>query len=135
MTDSPVTVLPGADPNNPWGTFLNVQFGPLERFDAGAMAAANRLPWYNQTLARVNDCVLRLGVFRGEYPWHKHDDEDELFFVLEGAFELDVEDRDAITLAPGQGVVVPRGIRHRPRAAERTVVLMIEGAGVVPTGD
>ncbi|HJW22001.1 MAG TPA: cupin domain-containing protein [Candidatus Limnocylindrales bacterium] len=123
------------DPANPWGTFVDVKFGPLERFDASAMADANALPWWNQTLARVNDCVFRLGVFRGEYPWHRHEDEDELFFVLDGAFELDAEDRDPTRLEPGQGIVVPRGVRHRPRAAERTVVVMIEGAGIVPTGD
>jgi mannose-6-phosphate isomerase-like protein (cupin superfamily) len=123
------------DPANPWGTFLDVKFGPLERFDARAMAVANALPWYNQTLARVNDCVFRLGVFRGDYPWHQHDDEDELFFVLDGGFELDVDGRDATRLAAGQGIVVPRGVRHRPRAAERTVVVMVEGAGIVPTGD
>jgi mannose-6-phosphate isomerase-like protein (cupin superfamily) len=123
------------DPGNLWGTFLDVLCGPLERFDIGALAAANSRPWYNQTLSRVNDCVMRLGVVRGEYPWHRHEDEDELFFVMEGGLELDVEGRDAIALRPGQGVTVPRGTRHRPRALERTVILMVEGAGVVPTGD
>jgi mannose-6-phosphate isomerase-like protein (cupin superfamily) len=123
------------DPENPWGTFLDVRFGPLERFDVTELAAANNRPWYNQTLSRVNDCVMRLGVIRGDYPWHRHDDEDELFFVVDGGLELDVEGRGSIGLAPGQGVVVPRGVQHRPRAVERTTILMVEGAGVVPTGD
>lgn len=129
--------LPGEeiDPENPWGTFVDVRFGPLERFDVNELAAANNRPWYNQTLSRVNDCVMRVGVIRGDYPWHRHDDEDELFYVVDGGLELDVEGRDAIPLAPGQGVVVPRGVRHRPRAARRTTILMVEGAGVVPTGD
>lgn len=135
MSDGSTPLLPGADPENPWGTFVDVKFAPLERFDAEAIAEANSLPWYNQTLARVNDCVFRLGVFRGEYPWHQHEEEDELFFVLQGGFELDVEGRAPVPLAVGQGVVVPSGARHRPRAAERTVVLMVEGAGIVPTGD
>ena len=135
MSETPTPGGPGVDPNNPWGTFLDVKFGPLERFDAMAMAAAVTLPWYNQTLARVNACVFRLGVVRGDYPWHRHDDEDELFFVLGGALELDLEGRGPIALGTGQGTVVPRGVRHRPRAAERTVILMVEGAGIVPTGD
>ena len=136
MTES-VATGPGGqvDPENPWGTFINVLFGPLERFDINVLAEANERPWYNQTLSRVNDCVMRLGVIRGDYPWHRHDDEDELFYVVDGGLELDVEGRDPIPLAPGQGVVVPRGVQHRPRAAERTTILMVEGAGVVPTGD
>lgn len=123
------------DASNPWGTYLDVKFAPLERFDIGDLASANTRPWYNQTLSRVNDCVMRLGVIRGEYPWHRHADEDELFYVVEGGLELDIEGRAAIPLGPGQGVTVPAGILHRPRAARRTIILMVEGAGVVPTGD
>ena len=136
MTETAVP-LPGEelDPENPWGTFLDITFAPLERFDVNELAEANNRPWYNQTLSRVNDCVMRLGVIRGDYPWHRHDDEDELFYVVDGGLELDVEGRDAIPLAPGQGVVVPRGVQHRPRAAVRTIILMVEGAGVIPTGD
>lgn len=113
---------------------LDAKFGPLEPFDAAALAAACKEPWWNQTLCRVNDCVLRVGVFHGEFHWHKHDREDELFYVLEGRLLLDLEGRTE-TLLPGQGLTVPRGLMHRTRAPERTVVLMIEGAGVKPTGD
>ncbi len=112
----------------------DVKFGPLERFDAGAMAAACPEQWWNQSLCRVNDCVLRLGVFEGEFHWHKHDLEDEVFFVLEGCLLLDLEGRTE-ELAPGQGFMVPKGVVHRTRAPQRTVVLMIEAATVVPTGD
>ena len=115
-------------------THLDVKFGPLELIDVGALAEANTHPWHNQTLCRVNDCVVRVGVLQGEYIWHKHDDEDEFFFVVEGRFLIDLEDR-TVELEPGQAFTVPTGVPHRPRAPERTVVLMVEGAGVIPTGD
>lgn len=112
----------------------DVKYEPLELIEAGRLADDCREPWWNQTLCRVNDSVARLGVFLGEFHWHKHDREDELFFVLEGALLLDVEGR-TVTLGPRQGMVVPRGLLHRTRAEVRTVVLMVEAATVVPTGD
>jgi mannose-6-phosphate isomerase-like protein (cupin superfamily) len=117
-----------------YSTHLNVLHGPLELIDAGALAAACTERWWNQTLCRVNDCVLRLAVVQGEYHWHHHDDEDELFYVVEGRLLVDLEDR-TVELAPRQAFAVPRGVRHRTRAPERTVMLMMEGAGIVPTGD
>ena len=123
------------DPENPWGTFLDVKYGPLARFDIQELIDANTRPWYNQTLCRVNDCVVRLGVIQGEYPWHRHEDEDELFYVVEGRLMMDVEGGEPTILRERQGITVPAGTRHRPRARERTVILLVEGAGVVPTGD
>jgi len=123
------------DPSSyPYATHLNVQYGPLERVDVQALVEACRDRWWNQTLCRVNDSVVRLGVIQGEYHWHKHDAEDEFFYVVAGRFIVDLEGR-SVELAPRQGFVVPRGVRHRTRAPERTVVLMVEGAGIVPTGD
>ena len=90
--------------------------------------------WYNQTLCRVNDSVVRLGVMQGEYHWHKHDDLDEFFYVVDGEFLIDLEGR-TVALQPRQGFVVPKGVVHRTRAPEKTVILMVEGAGIVPTGD
>jgi mannose-6-phosphate isomerase-like protein (cupin superfamily) len=78
--------------------------------------------------------VVRLGVVQGEYHWHKHDLDDEFFYVVEGELLIDLEDR-SIRLAPRQGVVIPKGVLHRPRAPERTVMLMVETSGIVPTGD
>jgi mannose-6-phosphate isomerase-like protein (cupin superfamily) len=123
------------DPDNPWGTFLDVKYGPLERFDIAELAQANTRRWYNQTLSRVNDCVVRLGVVQGEYPWHKHDDEDECFYVVEGRLLMDVEDREPVEIVERQGITVPAGTRHRPRAPQRTIILLVEGAGIAPTGD
>ena len=90
--------------------------------------------WYNQTLCKVNDSVIRMAVVQGEYHWHEHNDIDEFFFVLDGRFLIDLEDR-VIDLAPRRGFVVPKGVRHRTRAPERTVILMVERADIVPTGD
>ncbi|MHC4938415.1 MAG: cupin domain-containing protein [Planctomycetota bacterium] len=113
----------------------DIAYGPLERIDVQALADACRERWFNQTLSRVNDCVVRVAVAEGEFHWHKHDEEDEFFFVVEGRWLIDLEEDETVELTPGQGFLVPRGVVHRTRAPERTVVLMIEGAGVKPTGD
>ena len=118
----------------PYVTHLNVFYSQLEVVDVPALVAACTDRWYNQTLCRVNDSVVRLGVVEGEYHWHKHDDEDEFFYVVEGLFLIDLEGR-TVELSPGQGFVVPKGVMHRPRAPERTVILMVEGTGIMPTGD
>lgn len=113
----------------------DIKYRGLEVVDAGKLADDCTEPWWNQSLARVNDSVARLGVFHGEFHWHKHDREDELFFVLDGKLLLDVEGRPTAELGPRQGMVVPRGVVHRTRAPSRTVVLMVEAATVKPTGD
>jgi mannose-6-phosphate isomerase-like protein (cupin superfamily) len=118
----------------PYETRLDVRFPPLTIVEAGALADACTHPWWNQTLCRVNDSVVRLGVVKGEYHWHRHEADDEFFFVLEGRLLVDLEGR-TFDLGPRQGVVVPRGVLHRTRAPERTVMLMVETAGIVPTGD
>ena len=118
----------------PYETRLDIRFGPLEVVDVQTIEDACTHPWHNQTLCRVNDSVVRLGIVRGEYHWHQHDDEDEFFYVVEGRLLIDLEDR-TVTLEPRQGFVVPKGVTHRTRAPERTVILMVEGAGIVPTGD
>lgn len=118
----------------PYDTRLDVLHEQLEVIDEQALADAAPPPWYNQTMCRVNGSVVRLGVVRGEYHWHKHDQDDEFFYVVEGTLLIDLEDR-TVTLAPRQGFVVPKGVLHRTRAPERTVILMVENVGIVPTGD
>jgi mannose-6-phosphate isomerase-like protein (cupin superfamily) len=118
----------------PYATYLNEYYGSLELVDVPALVAACTDQWYNQTLCRVNDSVVRLAVIQGEYHWHKHDDEDEFFYVIDGRFLIDLEGR-TVELMPRQGFVVPKGVVHRTRAPERAVILMMEGAGIVPTGD
>ena len=117
----------------PYETRLDVLHGPLETIDIGQLVDDCGYTWYNQTLCRVNDSVVRLGVVQGEYHWHKHDEDDEFFYVVSGQFVIDLEG-SSVTLNPGQGFVVPKGVMHRPRAPERTVILMVETAGIVPTG-
>src|SRR5665213_2117318 len=121
-------------PYYPYETHLDVKFGPLEVVDAPALIAACTHPWYNQTLCKVNDSVVRLGVLQGEYHWHRHEKEDEFFFVVEGLLVIDLEGR-SVELLPRQGFVVPRGVPHRTRAPGKTIILMVESAGIVPTGD
>jgi hypothetical protein len=122
------------DPVYPYITRLDILHQVLELVDVGALADACTNQWYNQTLCRVNDSVVRLGVMQGEYHWHKHDDDDEFFYVVDGRFLIDLEDR-TVELEPRQGFVVPKGVVHRTRASVRTVVLMVENAEIVPTGD
>ena len=114
-------------------TQLNIAFPQLALIDEGALSAACPHKWFNQSLCEVNDSVVRLGVVEGEYHWHKHDDDDEFFYVVEGLFHIDLEGR-TITLQPRQGVVIPKGVMHRPRAPQRTVILMVETKNIVPTG-
>ncbi len=108
-------------------------FGHLELIDVDAEAAAH-VPWFNETLTTVNDAVVRLGVVEGDFHWHKHDDEDEFFLVLDGELLIDLEER-TVALGPHQAFAVPRGVVHRTRAPRRATILMVEAAGVVPTGD
>lgn len=118
----------------PYATHLDIKFPALATVNVPALVDACVDRWYNQTLCKVNDSVIRLGVMQGEYHWHKHDRDDEFFFVLEGHFIIDLEDR-TVDLAPHEGFVVPKGVVHRTRAPRRAVVLMVETAAIVPTGD
>jgi len=118
----------------PYETRLNVLHAPLETIDVQALAETCAYKWYNQTLCQVNGSVVRLGVIEGEYHWHKHDEEDEFFYVVEGQLLIDLEER-TVELAPQQGFVVPKGVVHRTRAPRRTVILMVENAGIIPTGN
>jgi mannose-6-phosphate isomerase-like protein (cupin superfamily) len=111
------------------------KYGQLAPIDIAAEGEGYE-PWVNQTLTSVNDCVVRLAVIEGELvDWHSHEHEDEFFLVLEGRLELEVEGRDPFLLGVHQGVTIPRGVVHRPRAHGRTVLLMVEPATVIPTGN
>jgi mannose-6-phosphate isomerase-like protein (cupin superfamily) len=112
----------------------DIRFDGLETMDLPALVDECQHDWFNQSLCRVNDSVLRLGVFKGEFHVHKHDREDEFFLVLDGKLLVDFED-ETVKLRQHQGILIPRGVVHRTRSPERSVVLMIEGDTVVPTGD
>ena len=124
-----------SDGKYPYVNHMNILYAPLQRMDIQSLINECTDQWYNQTLCQVNDSVVRLGILQGEYHWHKHDKEDEFFFTLDGKLIIDIEGGESVELHPHQGYVVPRGVVHKTRAPEKTVVLMIETAGIVPTGD
>jgi len=136
----PLAILanPGGPMNEkpafPYATHLDIKFPALSLVDVPSLVEACTDKWYNQTLCKVNDSVIRLGVMQGEYHWHKHDNDDEFFFVLDGHFIVDLEEK-SVDLQPREGFVVPKGVLHRTRAPERAVILMVETASIVPTGD
>ncbi len=118
----------------PYETRLNILHKPLDIVDINALAKTVTHKWFNQTLCQVNGSVVRVGFIEGEYHWHKHDDDDEFFYVVDGQLLIDLEGR-LVTLDPGQGIVVPKGVVHRTRALRPTIILMVENAGIIPTGD
>ena len=118
----------------PYETRMNIYYQPLEIVEEMKLADQCEFKWYNQTLCQVNESVVRLGVFDGEYHWHKHDQDDEFFYVVEGQLLIDLEEK-TVALSPRQGFVVPKRVVHRTRATQRTVVLMVENKGIIPTGN
>ena len=124
-----------SDKKYPYVNHMNILYGPLQLIDIQSLVDQCTDEWYNQTLCQVNDSVVRLGILHGEYHWHKYDKEDEFFFTLDGNLIIDLEGDQSVEIQPQQGYLVPKGIVHKTRAPEKTVVLMIETAGIVPTGD
>ena len=114
---------------------MDVKFNHLQKMDVTQMVKECTDKWFNQTLTQVNDSVVRLGIVEGEYHWHKHDNDDEFFFVLEGQLLIDLENNETIELNPNQGVTISKGVMHRPRAPKKTVMLMVETSAIQPTGD
>lgn len=119
---------------HPYVTNLNIKFKHLELIDIPDIVRECKDKWFNQTLTKINDSVVRIGIVEGEYHWHKHENDDEFFFVLEGQLLIDMEDR-TIELNPNQGVTISKGIMHRPRAPQKTVMLMVETSAIQPTGN
>ncbi|HXX65141.1 MAG TPA: cupin domain-containing protein [Bacteroidota bacterium] len=118
----------------PYATNLDIKFEHFDKIDLPEIVRQCKDRWFNQTLTKVNDSVVRVGIVQGEYHWHKHDAVDEFFFVLQGKLLIDLEDR-TIELSPNQGVTISRGVMHRPRAPEKTVMLMVETSSIQPTGN
>jgi mannose-6-phosphate isomerase-like protein (cupin superfamily) len=113
---------------------LDVKYGHLSIIDVPEIVVNCKEKWFNQTLTKVNESVIRIGIIEGEFHWHKHDEDDEFFFVLSGRLYIDLEDR-TIELEPMQGTTITKGILHKPRAPEKVVMLMVETAAIKPTGD
>ena len=115
-------------------TKLDIKFDHQQKIDIPQIVEECKDKWFNQSLTKVNDSVIRLGIVEGEYHWHKHDNDDEFFFVLEGQLLIDLEGQ-TIELNPNQGVTISKGVMHRPRAPKKTVMLMVETSAIQPTGD
>ncbi len=111
-----------------------IKFESLELLDFPLIIASCQKDWQNISISKVNDCVIRLAVVQGEFHWHKHDKEDEFFYVISGLLIIDLEER-VVELHPQQGFLVPKGVVHRTRAPERTAIMLVEGSTVEPTGD
>ena len=118
----------------PYVTNLDIKFPHLEVIDIPTIVRECKDQWFNQTLTNVNDSVVRIGIVQGEYHWHEHDNDDEFFFVLDGQLLIDLEGR-TIELNPSQGITVSKGVLHRTRAPQKTVMLMVETSAIKPTGD
>jgi len=113
---------------------MEAKFGQSKLIDLPGLVALCKEKWNNLAISQVNDSVVRLGVIEGEYHWHQHEREDEFFFVLDGKLLLDLKNK-TVELLPQQGYTVPKGVVHRTRAPERTVILMIEQSTTKPEGD
>jgi len=120
--------------NNKYSIDLEVKFKPLEIIDVPKLIEQSTKKWQNMSLCTVNNSVVRLAVIEGEFHWHKHEKEDEFFFVIDGLLLIDLEE-NIIELKPKQGFTVPKGTLHRTRAPTRTSVLVIENYTVKPMGD
>jgi mannose-6-phosphate isomerase-like protein (cupin superfamily) len=115
-------------------TKLDVRFDHLQKIDIDRLISECTDKWFNETLTQVNDSVIRIGIVEGEYHWHKHDNDDEFFYVIDGQLLIDLEDR-TIELNPRQGFTISKGVLHRTRAPKKTVMLMVETKEIMPTGD
>jgi len=115
-------------------TKLDIKFEHLQKIDIPSLVEDCKDKWFNQTLTKVNDSVVRLGIVEGEYHWHKHEQDDEFFFVLEGKLFIDLEN-ETIELNQNQGVTISKNVLHRPRAPQKTIMLMLETSNIQPTGD
>ena len=120
--------------NDKYSIDLEIKFKPLEVINIPKLIADCTKKWQNVSLCEVNDSVVRLAVIEGEFHWHKHEKEDEFFFVIEGLLLIDLEE-ELIELKPNQGFTVPKGVMHRTRAPSRTSILLIEERTIKPIGD
>ena len=121
--------------DNDYNINLDVRYENGEIIDVWEVVDGCKEKWFNQTLTKVNDSVVRIGIVHGTFHWHKHDNDDEFFFVLEGELYLDFEDNNTLVLKANQGTTVSKGIMHRPRAPRKVVMLMVETADIKPLGD
>jgi mannose-6-phosphate isomerase-like protein (cupin superfamily) len=113
---------------------MKTQLGQLEKLDWNSLASNVKEDWRNFEVSDINDHVVRLSVTQKDFHWHSHSNSDEFFFVIDGELCIDLEDRTEI-LSSGQMMTIPKNVRHRTRAQQRTVVLCFESKDNDVTGD
>ena len=106
----------------------------MDKVNLAEKLAAFSEHWSPKVVGELDDYEIKLVKVQGDFVWHKHDDEDELFLVIEGQLDIEMRDR-AITLGPGEFFVVPKGTEHKPHAAAECLALLLEKRGVINTGD
>ena len=126
--------ISGMNQTSSYGAHKSAMFDHLDKIDISELVDACGDTWFNQVLTKVNNAVVRLGIVQGAYHWHKHEEEDEFFFVVSGQLFIDL-DSESILLHPNQGITVPRGVLHRTRAEKQAVILMVESSTTEPAGD
>jgi mannose-6-phosphate isomerase-like protein (cupin superfamily) len=112
---------------------MDIKYDHQELIDVNKVVEECTDKWFNQTLTKVNNSVVRIGIVEGEYHWHKHDEDDEFFFVLSGKLFIDLEDK-TVELNPNEGMTVSKGVMHKTRAPQKTVMLMVETDTIDPIG-
>ncbi len=112
---------------------MDIKYDHQELIDVNEIVKECTDKWFNQTLTKVNNSVVRIGIVEGEYHWHKHDDDDEFFFVLSGKLFIDLEDK-TLELNPNEGATISKGVMHKTRAHQKTVMLMVETDTIDPIG-
>ncbi|HXQ42002.1 MAG TPA: cupin domain-containing protein [Candidatus Udaeobacter sp.] len=105
-----------------------------ERINLGQKLASFAEHWHPKLVDTVDDYEIKVVKLLGDFVWHRHAGEDELFLVLKGAFRMDFRDRQ-VSLSAGEMIVVPRGVEHKPFAEQECEILLLERRGVVNTGD
>jgi mannose-6-phosphate isomerase-like protein (cupin superfamily) len=112
---------------------MDIKYDHQELIDVNKVVEECTDKWFNQTLSKVNSSVVRIGIVEGEYHWHKHDNDDEFFFVLSGKLLIDLEDK-TLELNPNEGATISKGVMHKTRAPHKTVMLMVETDTIDPIG-
>jgi len=92
-------------------------------------------PWSPIEITKVNEVFVRLALLQGEYHWHKHTNEDEMFLVIKGEFTMHLKDREDVLLKEGDLITIPKGVEHKPNAKKEAYVLLVERQDITTKGD
>jgi mannose-6-phosphate isomerase-like protein (cupin superfamily) len=106
----------------------------MEKVNLSEKLSLFKEQWNPKIVGELNGQLVKLVKFKGPFVWHHHDDEDELFYVVKGSFDMEFEN-EIITINEGEFIVVPRGIEHRPNAAQECEVMLFEPASTLNTGN